>query len=134
MPIRPELRHHYTTPEWRALSLRVRKERAGDRCECIGECGTDHREENAGRPGHDDTGSPDTRCFAFEGRPHPGTGSIVVLTVAHRDHTPGHDDDDNLAAFCQRCHNRYDAGFRKANAHRTRRSKKAAGDLFEGPR
>jgi hypothetical protein len=32
----------------------------------------------------------------------------VVLTVAHLDHTPGHDDDDNLKALCQWCHLHYD--------------------------
>jgi hypothetical protein len=127
MPIRPEMRHHYMTPEWRALSLRIRKERAQDRCECTGQCGTDHGAENAGRDGQ----AVDTRCSAFEGQPHPVTGSIVRLTVAHLDQDPANSDDANLLAACQRCHNRIDQPYRKQNAHRTRRGRKAAGDLFE---
>lgn len=126
MPVRPEMRHHYTTPEWKALSLRIRKERAADRCECTGECGTGHEAENS-----EELGVGDDRCSAFEGRPHPFTGATVRLTVAHLDQDPTHNDHDNLKALCQRCHNRLDQPFRKQNAHRTRRGKKAAGDLFE---
>jgi hypothetical protein len=127
MPVRPELRHHYTTPLWRALSLRIRKDRARDRCECTGECGTDHGIENAERDGQ----LGDIRCSAFEGKPHPLTGSTVRLTVAHLDQDPTNNDEANLGAFCQRCHNRLDQPYRKENARRTRRGKKAAGDLFE---
>lgn len=46
-------------------------------------------------------------------------GSRVVLTIAHLDHTPEHNNPDNLRALCQRCHNRYDAKHRAE----TRRSK-----------
>lgn len=48
------------------------------------------------------------RCTAKQDEPHPITGSIVVLTVAHLDHTPENCADDNLEAMCQRCHLRYD--------------------------
>ena len=134
MPIRPDLRHHYATPEWIALSLRIRKERAGDRCECVGECGIDHEEEREAllRKGLDHIRGliGPARCCALNGAPHPVTKSTVVLTVAHMDHDPPAMDEGRLRAWCQRCHNRYDADHRKANAHLTRRSKKAAGDLF----
>ena len=46
-------------------------------------------------------------------------GSRVVLTIAHLDHTPEHNNPDNLRALCQRCHNRYDAKHRAE----TRRSR-----------
>ena len=46
-------------------------------------------------------------------------GSRVVLTIAHLDHTPEHNNPDNLRALCQRCHNRNDAKHRAE----TRRSK-----------
>lgn len=46
-------------------------------------------------------------------------GSRVVLTIAHLDHTPEHNNPDNLRALCQRCHNRYDAKHRAE----TRRNK-----------
>jgi hypothetical protein len=75
-------------PDWKAISLRIRKERAGDVCEW---------------------------CGAVAGKPHPITGSKVVLSVHHigvdkPDGTPGdpHDKmdcrEENLAALCQRCH------------------------------
>ena len=40
--------------------------------------------------------------------PHPSTGSAVVLTVAHLDHTPENCDPTNLMAMCQACHLAYD--------------------------
>ena len=49
---------------------------------------------------------------------HPVTGSRVVLTIAHLDHTPEHNDPSNLRAWCQRCHNTYDAPFRAQNRKR----------------
>ena len=46
----------------------------------------------------------------------------ALLTVAHLDHDPGNNAEDNLAALCQACHNRFDgpkrAANRKHNAHR----------------
>jgi hypothetical protein len=38
----------------------------------------------------------------------------VVLTIAHLDHIPENCDFDNLRAWCQRCHNTYDAAQRAA--------------------
>jgi len=94
MPIRPELRSLYPA-DWDAISKRIRFERAGNCCEW---------------------------CGAENYRPHPVTGSRVVLTVAHLDHDPTNNADENLAALCQRCHNRYDAvkraSNRKHNAYR----------------
>lgn len=66
-------------------------------------------------------------CQAEHGKPHPVTGSKVVLTVAHLDHTPENCTDDNLRALCQRCHLAYDAGHHA----KTRRSRNATGDLFQ---
>jgi hypothetical protein len=131
MPLRRDIRHLYATPEWRATSLRIRKERAGDRCECTGECGTDHAAENAALDRELLAIDLSARCSAFQGRPHPVTGSTVQLTLAHMDHDPPAMDETRLRAWCQRCHNRYDEPHRKANAHRTRRGKKALGDLLE---
>lgn len=70
-------------------------------------------------------------CGAFHGLPHPVTGSRVVLTTAHLvDMRPEADRLENLAALCQRCHNRHDIEHRR----QTRRAKAAAGDLFSGGR
>jgi len=43
---------------------------------------------------------------------HPVTGSKVVLTIAHLDHTPENCEPENLRAWCQKCHNTYDAPMR----------------------
>ena len=90
MPIRPENRKRYPK-DWGAISKRIR-DRAGNRCE--------------GSPFFPD-------CRAANGEPHPETGSKVVLTVAHLDHKPENCADDNLRAWCQRCHNAYDAAERR---------------------
>ncbi len=90
---------------WKEISLKIRAERAGWRCEW---------------------------CNAENGKPHPVTGSKVVLTVAHLgtpypDGTPGnkHDKHDirpeNLAALCNYCHLNFDREDHIANAKRTRR-------------
>jgi len=110
MPIRPENRERYP-PDWRRISDGIRFGRAGGRCECRGECGTDHRAELGDAPSW-----PRDRCQAVHGMPHPVTGSAVVLTVAHLDHTPENVAPANLRAWCQRCHNRYDAPMRRRHA------------------
>jgi hypothetical protein len=91
MPIRPENRQRYPA-DWKAISLRIR-EREGWRCKW---------------------------CDAAHGAPHPITGSTVVLTVAHLNHTPEDCRDENLAALCQRCHLNYDRLTHLANARETR--------------
>ncbi len=119
MPIAPENRGRYPA-EWPVISLRIRKERAGDRCECQGECGHDHG----------------GRCPESNGQTHSITGSKVVLTVAHLDNTPEHCEDENLRAMCQRCHLAYDRDHHVANLRRTmsRRRIERAGtlELFKG--
>lgn len=104
MPIRPEQRVLYP-PDWPAISLRIRTERAAGICEFCQQ--------------------------AVNGQPHPVTGSKVVLTVAHLDHDPANCDDGNLAALCQRCHLTYDAPLHRKNAARTRRRKLPQLDLVD---
>lgn len=68
------------------------------------------------------------RCRGSE---WPGGNMVkIVLTVAHLDHDPTNNADDNLAALCQKCHLAYDAKHHQANANKTRRSRKAVGELF----
>lgn len=57
-------------------------------------------------------------CEAPHGDLHPVTGSQVVLTVAHLDHTPENCSDDNLRAMCQRCHLAYDKGHHERSRRR----------------
>lgn len=95
--------------DWRQISDRIRFERAGGRCE--------------GSPAYPD-------CRAEHLRPHPETGSKVVLTVAHLDHDTTNNADGNLRAWCQRCHLTYDADHHARNAARTRRRRaRDAGQL-----
>jgi hypothetical protein len=113
-PIRPENRDRYPT-DWREISLRIRTERAAGRCECLGECG---RGTHAGR------------CPNVNGGQAYGTGSKVVLTVAHLDHTPENSDDSNLRAMCNGCHLAYDADHHRQTAAATRRAAiEAAGQI-----
>lgn len=102
-PIRPENRSRYPA-DWKDISARIRFERAGGFCECKGECGA-----HAGW------------CGAAHGKAHPVTGSIVVLTVAHLDHTPENCSEANLRAMCQRCHLNYDREHHAETAYMTRR-------------
>jgi hypothetical protein len=87
--------------DWKVISLRVREE-AGWCCEWPG-------------------------CGAEQGRPHPVTGSKVVLTVAHLDHDTANNARENLRAWCQMHHLRYDAKHHAKNAARTRWQKKYGG-------
>ena len=101
--------------DWKRISLSIR-ERAGNRCDCVGECGL-----------HGETG----RCTERNGEPAKWAKGKIVLTVAHLNHTPMDCRDENLKAMCQRCHLRYDHDLHQRNAYQTRRKGKAAGDLFK---
>lgn len=102
MPIAPENRALYPA-DWPEISRRIRFERAGGRCECQGECGHDHG----------------GRCGEEHGEAHSVTGSPVVLTVGHLTHDPRRSADDELRAWCQRCHLAYDRPHHIANLKRT---------------
>lgn len=117
-PIRPENRGRYPT-DWPAITARIKTERAAGRCECTGECGrpTDHI-------------ATDGRYHNRHGKPAYGTGSRVVLTTAHLDHTPENCDDANLKAMCQGCHLHYDRGHHAATRARTiEADREAAGQM-----
>lgn len=129
MPIRPENRDKYPD-DWADISLRIRNERANGRCECEGECGIDHKAEIISL-GYDHVTDDPGRCHAENHESHRVTGSIVVLTVAHLDHEPSHCDDDNLKAFCQRCHLTYDAPMKRQRRLERERAASAVGDLFQ---
>lgn len=109
MPVHPDNRHRYPK-DWPAISQRIRFERAAGRCECEGECGHDHG----------------GRCEAVHGEPHPVTGSKVVLTTAHLNHTPEDCRDEVLRAMCQRCHLSHDREHHAANRSRRAAEKREA--------
>lgn len=54
----------------------------------------------------------------------------IILTIAHLDNNLKNNDYSNLAALCQRCHNRHDREHRKGNAAETRRKNKGLQQLF----
>lgn len=68
-------------PKWKLISYLIRKVRALNKCEW---------------------------CGAENGKPHPITGSKVVLIVAHIDRDKTNNRFNNLTALCQRCHLRHD--------------------------
>ena len=108
MPIRPENRNRYG-PDWPEFSRSIRFDRAGGRCECHGECGR---------------GTHHGRCPNEHDAPAYGTGSKVVLTVAHLCHTP--ECREHVKAMCQGCHLHYDRDHHRETRERTRRDAAAA--------
>lgn len=88
---------------WNEISLAVRRD-AGWRCEF---------------------------CGAEADKPHPITGSTVILTVAHLDHDTTNNTRANLRALCQRCHLRHDARLHAQHAAETRRRKQIEAGQFE---
>ena len=92
MPIRPENKILYP-PDWEEIVARIKK-RAQDCCEL---------------------------CGAENHKPHPITGSEVVLTTMHLNHDPTDNTDYNLKSACQKCHNSYDAPMRAAGIKKRKR-------------
>lgn len=145
MPIKPENRKLYpggspTSPEWKALRSRM-LEREQHKCKWCkapnhqwiargnGRC-SDSYMLMEGEVFHVETGEFLGRA---KGSEYDTKNLIqVILTIAHLDQDPTNNEDDNLAALCQRCHNRHDAPHRAKSAAKTRHSKKASADLFEG--
>ena len=117
-------------PDWARISREVRA-RSGGFCECRGECGESHVDESGG--------SLVESCDAMNGKPHPVTGSRVVLTVAHlcrcRD-AQGRKcgDPTHLKAMCQRCHLALDRADHIAKARVNRHQRRAVSDLFPDSR
>jgi 5-methylcytosine-specific restriction endonuclease McrA len=109
LPISAENRRKYPD-DWVTIAFEIKHIRAKRMCE--------------GSPAY-------PTCRAKDGEPHPVTGSKVVLTVGHLNHDPTDNRPENLKAWCQRCHNTYDQPHRQANAAKTRRARKASGDLFD---
>ena len=145
MPIRKENRDRYPK-DWREFSQRTR-DAAGNCCQA---CGVEngrmiyrgsHELRPAWRYVNDSVFMP-SRC-AFDGSELHGTTwddfqarkggpARVVLTVAHLDHQPENCDTRNLRAWCQRCHNAYDAPMRRRGIAERAKAARAVGDMPEG--
>ncbi len=138
MPIRPELRHHYSGRAWRETRTRILA-RAKQRCEQCGKpnacrvftlTGVESVTDQAfpfmfwtkfGLKAWRDSAGQRVPAGAilWRGLPRP---VYVVLTVAHLNHVAGDDRDENLKALCQWCHLNYD----KLHHAETRASRKDA--------
>lgn len=136
MPIHPELRPLYP-PNWRELANWIKFERAGGHCEW---CGREHGttvlviasggwlDPETGEC-HDEQG----RSLGFCAQAEWPKGRLVktILTCAHLDQNPTHNDPTNLAALCPRCHLRHDRRQYIQSAYRNRRKRWAVRDLFD---
>jgi 5-methylcytosine-specific restriction endonuclease McrA len=123
MPIRPENKDRYPL-DWPAIRARILM-RAGSRCE---QCGVENHVYgyyDGGRfcsIGFDPTQEWDALVL-------DGYHVIrIVLTIAHLDHTPENCAEENLRAWCQKCHNKYDMPVRACG--RKDRREAAAGQFL----
>lgn len=122
MPIRPENRERYPA-DWPAISLAIKRDRAGWRCECAGECGRPEAHL-----------ADDGRCRNRHGEPRWGGAPgqcAVVLTTAHLDHEPENCDPNNLLAMCEGCHLHYDRAHHAAGRERRRIDALGMDPLFD---
>lgn len=138
MPIKPENKARYPK-NWLQIRAAILA-RAGNACE---KCKAPNRARIARGAGDDegtymldtadvycaDTGKHLGQCRMSDYE--VGRMVDVVLTIAHLDHVPENCADDNLRAWCQRCHLRYDQQHHQANAQATRKSRLAVADLFD---
>lgn len=128
MPIRPENRGRYLG-NWKTIRQMILA-RAADCCEFCGLPNRAWKNKITGATTHDIGLVEAWRLDGYR-------AARIVLTVAHLDHVPEHNDPANLRALCQRCHNRHDQRHRIANAAEARRKRRAdhpigQGDLFGG--
>jgi hypothetical protein len=142
MPIKPENKHRYPK-DWKQIRARI-LERAKNRCErCnvrqygIGYWVEDGFQYAGGNIFYDDFQYTESYSLAREACDHLNEwrddepkSIVIVLTIAHLDHTPENCADDNLQALCQRCHLRYDAEHHAKNAAQTRAAKRDAQRLL----
>jgi hypothetical protein len=138
MPIKPEFRQFYGR-EWRKVIRPRILKRANNKCE---DCGAPNHQVVLRTYGWWTMGGREASEFKhlrkkiklewrhagtepqwsiFPHEPCHWTG--IVLTVAHLNHTPGDDRDENLKAMCQWCHLNYD----KEHHRETRAARKDAG-------
>jgi hypothetical protein len=136
MPIRPDLREHYTGPIWRLITNFVRFERAKGCCET---CGRRHGQIMCTLPDGrvHFWGEPEWFWSNDEVAPYPNLMDMleakfskVSLATAHLNNDPRDRSDTNLKSLCQRCHLNHDREFHLEQARANRRAKLAIRDLF----
>lgn len=142
MPIRQEMRARYPK-DWAVRSRFVRLFRARGRCEWCGlpQYSVVERQNGGGwlqasppfasfRDARQSVAERYAAQFGADGFEENCPWTVVVLTCAHIfDDRPEACSLLNLAALCQRCHNRHDAPARRAGARL--RAREHTGDLFQ---
>lgn len=123
MPIKPENRKRYPA-DWPQVRERILT-RAGHKCE---QCSIPNY---AYRNNDTDEWTRNEMQAETWATCDDAKVTRIVLTIGHLDHTPENCGDENLRAWCQRCHLRYDAQHHAQTAASTRRKGRALGDLFE---
>ncbi len=129
MPVKPENLARYPA-DWPEIRERILT-RAGQRRGPYGRIDEEAKCEECGVENHIYGYYDEARRFVPVGRePTQEWDAIaldghktfrIVLTVAHLGHAPENCADDNLRAWCQRCHNRYYRAHRNKTAKATRR-------------
>ena len=128
VPIKPENKGRYPK-DWKAIRKRI-LDRAFNRCEgspAFPDCRICN-----GWFRNNTTGETSSNPMQAEAWEFADGDSVtrIVLTIGHLDHTPENCSDDNLRAWCQRCHLNYDAKMHAQASRITRRKGKAVGELF----
>jgi hypothetical protein len=123
MPIRPENKARYPANWLTEIRPRIlaRAGRGDNNWPCCEECGVPNlcwieRATSDARSW--------SMCMESDG------GVKIILTIAHLSEEIEDCSDENLRAWCQMCHNRYDAPMRAAGIKARRRAVMAVGDLF----
>lgn len=127
MPIKPENRSRYPK-DWPAIRAAI-LQRAGYRCEWPG-CKALHHQVGYWLDGKFIPMSRALRDAGFKAGNVVACADgselkllMIVLTIAHLDHTPENCAPENLAAWCQRHHLAYDHQHHITNAYMTRKAR-----------
>lgn len=127
MPIRPENKALYP-PNWKEIRAAI-LDRAGHKCEW---CGAPNHAYGVRLPDgtFDETAGRSIHGDIMEYNDDGLKVIRIVLTIAHiHDPDPANCDASNLAALCQRCHNKHDAPMRAQNRRlRAQRERAEAGE------
>ena len=106
---------------WREISARVRI-RAGNKCELCDRL--NHHYYDGNKLCHEAEVEWFLLCKKNPGLvKEPGKIIKIVLTTHHLDFNPSNNEEYNLMALCQRCHNRLDARWRAYNRKKKREAK-----------
>jgi hypothetical protein len=128
MPIKPENVSRYPK-DWPQIRERILA-RAGHKCEgspAFPDCRVPNKWLRNNRTGEiTDDGLQAEAWELADG----DSVTLIVLTIGHLDHTPENCADENLRAWCQRCHLNYDAKHHAQSSYATRRQGRAIGELL----